>query len=68
MPGGGKDSGSPPGVYISPDLRTKLVMTPTHWERRPLPEPVSEAPTRSLTQTPEKTGLALQGVELVAAP
>jgi hypothetical protein len=43
-------------------------MTPTHWERRPLPEPVSEAPTRSLTQTPEKTGLALQGVELVAAP
>ena len=63
-----KDFVSPTRVYLQPDLRSKLVMTATHWERRPPPEPATESPDRSLARTLERTGLALQGVELVVAP
>ena len=63
-----KDFVSPTRVYLQPDLRAKLVMTSTHWERRPLPEPATESPNRSLARMLERTGLAVQGVELVAAP
>jgi hypothetical protein len=55
-------------VYVTPDLRVKLVMTLTHWERHALPQPAAEAPAVSLTRTLERTGLALRGVEIVAAP
>jgi len=64
----GTASVSPTRVYLQPDLRAKVVITPTHWERRPLPEPAAESPDRSLARTLERTGLALQGVEVVAAP
>jgi hypothetical protein len=63
-----KLSAWPAATHVQPDLREKVVMTRTHWERRPLPEPATESPAEGLTRTLERTGLALQGVELVAAP
>jgi len=55
-------------MVIPPDLRSKLVITETNWERRPLPQPVDEPPAVSLARVLAKTGLALKGVDLVAAP
>jgi hypothetical protein len=55
-------------VPIEPDLRAKVVVTRTHSKRRPLPEPATESPGLSLTRTLDRTGLALQGIEIVAAP
>jgi WD40 repeat protein len=63
-----KLSGWPSATYVQPDLRAKVVMTRTHWERRPLPEPATESPAEGLKRTLQRTGLMLQGVELVAAP
>jgi len=63
-----KLSGRPAATYVQPDLRAKVVMTRTHWEHRPLPEPATESPAQGLARTLERTGLVLQGVELVAAP
>jgi tRNA A-37 threonylcarbamoyl transferase component Bud32 len=53
---------------VSPDVRTKLVASDSNWDLRPLPQPVSESPAESLARTLRRTGLALEGVELVAAP
>jgi WD40 repeat protein len=63
-----KLSGRPVATYVRPVLRAKVVMNRTHWERRPLPGPATESPAQGLTRTLERTGLVLQGVELVAAP
>jgi WD40 repeat protein len=51
---------------VSPDLRTKLVATESNWELRPLPQPASDSPSETLAMTLRKTGLALEGVEIVA--
>jgi hypothetical protein len=53
---------------VSPDLRAELVATDSNWELRPLPQPASDSPARSLSRTLRKTGLALEGVEIVVAP
>jgi WD40 repeat protein len=63
-----KDFVSPARVWIQPDLGAQVVMTQTHWERRPLPQPDEEPAARSLARTLQRTGLAFRGVELVAAP
>jgi WD40 repeat protein/tRNA A-37 threonylcarbamoyl transferase component Bud32 len=59
---------SPVAVTLQPDLQAKLIASDTRWERRPVPQPVTESPARSLARTLERTGLASQGVEIVAAP
>jgi len=59
---------SPVAVTLQPDLRAKVIASDTRWERRPVPQPVTESPARSLARTLERTGLASQGVEIVAAP
>jgi len=53
---------------VRPDLRTKLVISESNWDFRPLPQPTDESPTECLARTLERTGLALEGVEIVAAP
>ena len=55
-------------TLVSPDLRAQLRVSETGWELRPLPQPASDSPAESLEKTLRKTGLALQGVEVVAAP
>jgi hypothetical protein len=50
------------------DLRGKGVVSTTHWERRPVPQPDEEPAAESLARTLQRTGLAFRGVELVAAP
>jgi hypothetical protein len=59
---------SPMSTLMSPDLRAELTVSETGWELRPLPQPASDSPTEGLEKTLRKTGLALQGVEVVAAP
>lgn len=59
---------SPMVVFVQPDLQWKLVMTATSWDRRPLPQPVTESPASTLGRTLARTGLELHGVDLVAAP
>jgi len=59
---------SPAVVFLQPDLRAKILMTDTHWDRRPLPQPAIEPPAVSLARTLARTGLSLQGGDLVAAP
>ena len=61
-------AGGPERVMVSPDLRTKLVFNTTSWNLRPLPRPAVDTPAESLQRTLRKTGLALTGVEVVAAP
>jgi hypothetical protein len=58
----------PAVALVSPDLRTQLSVSQTGWELRPLPQPASDSPAEGLEKTLRKTGLALQGVEVVAAP
>ena len=53
---------------LRPDLRAKLVLSPSNWNMRPVPPPVTAPPAESLARTLQKTGLALDGVELVAVP
>jgi hypothetical protein len=55
-------------TLVSPDLRAQLRVSDTGWELRPLPQPASDSPAAGLEKTLRKTGLALQGVEVVAAP
>ncbi|RPH66168.1 MAG: WD40 repeat domain-containing protein, partial [Myxococcaceae bacterium] len=55
-------------TLVSPDLHTQLSVNETGWELRPLPQPASDSPAEGLKKTLRKTGLALQGVEVVAAP
>ena len=50
------------------DLRTKLVARESNWDLRPLPEPATDSPSESLARILKRTGLALEGVEVVAAP
>jgi len=59
---------SPAVVYLQPDLRSKLLITETHWDRRPLPQPDTESPAASLARILARTGLSLRGVDLVTAP
>ena len=56
------------GSIIRPDLRARLVMSEPNWDLRPLPQPVSDAPGEGLARVLRRTGLALEGVEVVAAP
>jgi tRNA A-37 threonylcarbamoyl transferase component Bud32 len=53
---------------ISPSLRLQLVVSTSNWELWPLPEPAKEPPADGLARILRKTGLALEGVEIVAAP
>jgi tRNA A-37 threonylcarbamoyl transferase component Bud32 len=53
---------------VRPDLRVRLVASESNWDFRPLPEPDSVSATESLARTLRRTGLALEGVEIVAAP
>ena len=53
---------------IRPDLRVKLIASESSWDFRPLPHPASDSPAESLARTLRRTGLALEGVEIVAAP
>ena len=53
-------------MTLQPDLRAKVIASDKRWERRPLPEPVTESPARSLAQTLQRTGLVFRGIELVA--
>jgi tRNA A-37 threonylcarbamoyl transferase component Bud32 len=53
---------------IRPDLRVKLIASESSWDFRPLPQPASDSPAQSLARTLRRTGLALEGVEIVAAP
>ena len=53
---------------LRPDLRAKLVASESNWDLRPLPAPVSDSPAEGLQRTLRKTGLALEGVEVVAGP
>ena len=53
---------------LRPDLRAKVVVGPSSWDLRPVPQPVSDPPEESLAKTLRKSGLALEGVELVAVP
>lgn len=53
---------------VRPDLRAMLVANSTNWDLRTLPEPASDSPEESLATTLRKTGLALSGAEIVAAP
>ena len=55
-------------TMVSSDLRARLSVSETGWELRPLPQPASDSPAEGLEKTLRKTGLALQGVEVVAAP
>jgi hypothetical protein len=50
------------------DLRAKLVIGSSNWELRPVPEPVNDPPGESLARVLRRTGLTLEGVEVVAAP
>jgi len=59
---------SPVVPFVQPDLRAKVVVTGSHWEHRPLPQAATESPALSLSRTLARTGLAFQGVDLVAAP
>jgi hypothetical protein len=52
----------------SPDLSIKAVVTETRWAHRPVPPPDPTPADESLARTLRRTGLALRGVELVAAP
>jgi hypothetical protein len=49
-------------------VKTKLVAGRSSWDLRPLPPPASDSPEVSLARTLRKTGLALEGAEIVAAP
>jgi eukaryotic-like serine/threonine-protein kinase len=53
---------------LRPDLRARLVASESNWDLRPLPPPVSDSPAMGLQRTLRKTGLALEGVEVVAGP
>jgi len=53
---------------LRPDLRAKVVVGPSSWDLRPMPQPVTDPPAESLSRSLRKSGLALEGVELVAAP
>ena len=53
---------------VRSDLRVKLIASESNWDFRPLPQPVTDSPAQSLARTLERTGLALEGVEVVAAP
>ena len=53
---------------IRPDLKVKLIASESAWDFRPLPQPASDSPEESLARTLQRTGLALEGVEIVAAP
>ena len=53
---------------VRPDLRVKLIAGETNWDFRPLPQPVTDSPDQGLARTLQRTGLALEGVEIVAAP
>lgn len=53
---------------VRPDLQAKLIASSTDWELVPLPQPVSAPPAEGLKHTLGKMGLALDGVEIVAAP
>ena len=54
--------------FVRPDLRARLIASESNWDFRPLPQPTTESPEEGLARTLEKTGLALEGVEIVAAP
>ncbi|HET9158308.1 MAG TPA: WD40 repeat domain-containing serine/threonine protein kinase, partial [Myxococcaceae bacterium] len=53
---------------VRPDLRASLMIGENSWELRPLPQPATDSPAETLARTLRKTGLALEGVEVVAAP
>jgi len=53
---------------LRPDLRAKLVASESSWDLRPVPAPVSDSPAEGLRRTLRRTGLALEGVEVVAGP
>jgi len=53
---------------VRPDLRVRLIASQSNWDFRPLPEPDSDSATESLARTLRRTGRALEGVEVVAAP
>jgi hypothetical protein len=53
---------------LRPDLRAKLVASESNWDLRPVPAPVSDSPAEGLQRTLRKTGLAFEGVEVVAGP
>jgi len=53
---------------LRPDLRAKLVLGDSSWDLRPVPQPVTDPPAESLARALRKSGLALEGVELVAVP
>src|SRR5262249_7386978 len=53
---------------VRPDLRARLVASESNWDFRPLPQPTTESPKEGLARILKKTGLALEGVEIVAAP
>ena len=55
-------------TFVRPDLRAMLVVSSTHWDLNPLPRPASDSPAECLARTLKQTGLALEGVEIVAAP
>jgi len=53
---------------VRPDFRVRLIASESNWDFRPLPEPVGDSAAESLASTLRRTGLALEGVEIVAAP
>jgi len=55
-------------LTVRPDLGAKVVNNEANWELRPLPGPARDSPAESLASTLKKTGLALKGVDVVAAP
>jgi tRNA A-37 threonylcarbamoyl transferase component Bud32 len=53
---------------VRPDLRVKLITSESNWDFRPLPQPATDSPDEGLVRTLQRTGLRLEGIEVVAAP